>query len=348
MQRLYGKTLAELGEIAQALSFPSYTAKQIAQWLYQHHINHIDEMNNLSKTARDKLKERFTLGLSAPVRVQISKDGTKKYLYSLAGGRFIEAAYIPDNDRGTLCVSSQMGCKMGCLFCMTGKQGFQANLTVNEILNQIRCLPEWHELTNIVFMGMGEPLDNIDNLMKSHEILTSDWGYARSPKRITVSTIGIIPTMKTFLENSHCHLAVSLHSPFNEERKKLMPVENVYPINEIVQLLKNYDWTGQRRLSFEYIMFKGLNDSLTHARALLKLLNGLNCRLNLICFHAIPGSTLEPSTNETIHSFKDFLNSKNLLTTIRASRGEDIFAACGLLSTKELIQQKNIGNSIGD
>jgi len=231
---------------------------------------------------------------------------------------------------------------------MTGKQGFQANLTVNEILNQIRCLPEWHELTNIVFMGMGEPLDNIDNLMKSLEILTSDWGYARSPKRITVSTIGIIPTMKTFLENSHCHLAVSLHSPFNEERKKLMPVENVYPINEIVQLLKNYDWTGQRRLSFEYIMFKGLNDSLTHARALLKLLNGLNCRLNLICFHAIPGSTLEPSTNETIHSFKDFLNSKNLLTTIRASRGEDIFAACGLLSTKELIQQKNIGNSIGD
>ena len=225
MQRLYGKTLAELGEIAQALSFPSYTAKQIAQWLYQHHINHIDEMNNLSKTARDKLKERFTLGLSAPVRVQISKDGTKKYLYSLAGGRFIEAAYIPDNDRGTLCVSSQMGCKMGCLFCMTGKQGFQANLTVNEILNQIRCLPEWHELTNIVFVGMGEPLDNIDNLMKSLEILTSDWGYARSPKRITVSTIGIIPTMKTFLENSHCHLAVSLHSPFNEERKKLMPVE---------------------------------------------------------------------------------------------------------------------------
>ncbi|KUK56653.1 MAG: putative dual-specificity RNA methyltransferase RlmN, partial [Bacteroidetes bacterium 38_7] len=243
-------------------------------------------MSNLSRVTRQRLKENFTIGLSSPVKVQISKDGTKKYLFETNEQRFIETAYIPDKDRVTLCISSQVGCKMGCLFCMTGKQGFQANLNANEILNQIRSLPEFHELTNIVFMGMGEPLDNIDNLMKSLEILTSEWGYAWSSKRITVSSIGLLPALMTFLDNSRCHLAISLHSPFDEERRQLMPIQKVYPINEIIQLLRTYDWSGQRRLSFEYIMLKGLNDSLAHAKALLKLLNGLNCRLNLIRFHS--------------------------------------------------------------
>jgi 23S rRNA (adenine2503-C2)-methyltransferase len=341
MQALYGKTLVELEEICQHLSFPSYTAKQIAQWLYYHHISQIDQMSNLSRVTRQRLKENFTIGLSSPVKVQISKDGTKKYLFETNEQRFIETAYIPDKDRVTLCISSQVGCKMGCLFCMTGKQGFQANLNANEILNQIRSIPEFHELTNIVFMGMGEPLDNIDNLMKSLEILTSEWGYAWSSKRITVSSIGLLPALKTFLDNSRCHLAISLHSPFDEERRHLMPIQKVYPINEIIQLLRTYDWSGQRRLSFEYIMLKGLNDSLAHAKALLKLLNGLNCRLNLIRFHSFDDTQLESSTDETMHLFKDYLNSKNLLTTIRASRGQDISAACGLLSTKELIQQEN-------
>jgi 23S rRNA (adenine2503-C2)-methyltransferase len=340
MQALYGKTLNELEEICQYLSFPSYTAKQIAQWLYHHHINQIDQMSNLSRATRQRLKENFTIGLSSPVKVQISKDGTKKYLFETNEQRFIETAYIPDKDRVTLCISSQVGCKMGCLFCMTGKQGFQANLNANEILNQIRSLPEFHELTNIVFMGMGEPLDNIDNLMKSLEILTSEWGYAWGPKRITISSIGLLPALKTFLDNSRCHLAISLHSPFDEERRQLMPIQKVYPINEIIQLLRKYDWSGQRRLSFEYIMLKGLNDSLAHAKALLKLLNGLNCRLNLIRFHSFEDTPLESSTDETIHLFKNYLNSKNLLTTIRASRGQDISAACGLLSTKELMQQE--------
>jgi 23S rRNA (adenine2503-C2)-methyltransferase len=256
-------------------------------------------------------------------------------------GRFIEAAYIPELKRSTLCISSQVGCKMGCLFCMTGKQGFQANLGVDEILNQVQLLPERELLTNIVFMGMGEPMDNISNILKSTEIMTSEYGYAWSPKRITVSTIGIIPAMQQFLEKSRCHIAISMHTPFDDERSKLMPVENVYPIREVINTLRNYDFSGQRRVSIEYIMFSGLNDTSRHVNELARLLNGLKCRINLIRFHPIPDSPLRGSDDITIKQFMDRLNKKGITTTLRASRGLDIGAACGLLSTKEMIR-KNV------
>ena len=202
---LFGKTLSQLQQIVAVLALPKFTAKQIATWLYKSNIESIDEMSNLSKVARIKLSELYEFGLVKPLTVSKSVDGTKKYLFKVGDSMFIEAALIPEESRATLCVSSQVGCKMGCKFCATGKQGFQAQLTSNEILNQLRSIPEFEDITNIVYMGMGEPLDNLDNLMDSLEVLTSDWGYAWSPKRITVSSIGVVPAMKHFVEHSNCH-----------------------------------------------------------------------------------------------------------------------------------------------
>jgi 23S rRNA (adenine2503-C2)-methyltransferase len=270
-----------------------------------------------------------------------SSDGTKKYLFPASGTKFIETAMIPESDRITVCVSSQVGCKMGCLFCMTGKQGFQGQLTAGEIVNQVRSIAEAGSVTNIVYMGMGEPFDNLDEVLRSLDILTSPWGYAMSPRRITVSTIGIIPGMITFLEKSEAHLAVSLHTPFDDERRSLMPVQVAYPIGEVISEIRNWDMGRQRRVSFEYIMFKGLNDTPRHINELCRMLNGLKCRINLIRFHPVPGTPLKGSTDETIFTFKDKLNDRGILTTIRASRGQDIYAACGLLSTRELIKKSD-------
>jgi 23S rRNA (adenine2503-C2)-methyltransferase len=338
---LFGKTLSELKEIVAKLGFPGFTAAQIADWLYKKDIHTIEEMSNLSKKVRDTLSENFDFGLTDHSKVQVSVDGTKKYLFPTQNNKFIEAAYIPEETRSTLCVSSQVGCKMGCLFCMTGKQGFQSNLTAGEIVNQVRNLPERENLTNIVYMGMGEPLDNLDELMKSLEIFTSDWGFAWSPKRITVSTIGIVPAMKTFLENSQCHLAVSMHTPFDEERKKLMPIQTVYPLQEVIETIRAFDFGKQRRVSFEYIMFDGINDTPRHVKEMARILNGIRCRVNLIRFHPIPNTPLLGSSEEAIEKFMVGLNAKGIRTTIRASRGLDIYAACGLLSTKELVKSQN-------
>ena len=334
-QALFGKTLDELKDVVSELQLPAFTSKQIADWLYKKNITDINEMSNLSKKTRQLLEEKYEIGLTPPINVQTSADGTKKYLFT-ADGHFIEAAYIPEQKRHTLCVSSQAGCKMNCLFCMTGKQGFQGNLTVNQILNQIRSIPEHEQLTNLVYMGMGEPLDNLEPVMKSLEILTADWGYGWSPKRITVSTIGIVPAMKHFMENSRCHLAVSLHTPFEEERRKLMPVSSKYSIQDILDEIRKHDLGRQRRVSFEYIVFKGLNDTPRHVKELARILNGIRCRINLIRFHKIPGTDLETTDEQRLLEFREELNAKGITATIRASRGQDIDAACGLLSTKEL------------
>ena len=333
---LFGKTLEELKALSQTHGLPSFTGKQLAEWLYKKEVASIQEMTNLSKKARALLEEHYTTGIQPPVEVQESVDGTKKYLFQAAGGKFIETAYIPEIKRSTLCLSSQVGCKMGCLFCMTGKQGFQGNLSSGEILNQFRSIPEWREISNIVYMGMGEPLDNLEEVLKSLEVLTSDWGFALSPRRITVSTIGITPAMLQFLDRSRAHLAVSLHTPFDEERRKLMPVQQVYPLKEVLKEIKSWDFGRQRRISFEYILFKGFNDSAAHVNELSRILHGIRCRINLIRFHPIPDTPLESPDEETITLFRDKLNAKGITTTIRASRGQDIWAACGLLSTKKL------------
>ena len=339
-ENLFGKTLDELREIVESLGLPKFVTSQLADWLYKKNIISIDEMTNLSKKARELLNGKFELGLRKPAKVQESVDGTRKYLFATDDLKFVEAAYIPEDDRATLCVSSQVGCKMGCLFCMTGKQGFQGQLTAGEIVNQVHSLPEREKLTNIVYMGMGEPFDNLDEVLKSVEIMTSEWGYAWSPRRITVSTIGIIPAMKTFLEKSEAHLAVSLHSPFEAERRSLMPIEQVYSLPEVLKVIRDFDWGRQRRISFEYIMFKGINDKAAHIKELVRLLGGMRTRLNLIRFHPIPDTPLEGTPDEKIMEFRDELNKRGVFTTIRASRGQDIYAACGMLSTKELVKRQ--------
>ncbi len=336
MDTLFGKTLAELTEIVLRLNLPKFTAKQLADWLYKKDISTIEEMTNLSKKARALLSENFVFGLSAPVKETISKDGTKKYLFQTGENRYVEAAYIPDKDRATLCISCQNGCKMGCKFCNTGLQGFGGNLSVNQILNQIKSLPERNTLTNLVFMGMGEPLDNLENILKALEILTADYGYAMSPHRITLSTVGVLPALKDFLEKSDVHLAVSVHNPFPEERAQIMPIENAQPLEKTIKLIEKYDFRHQRRFSAEYIMIQGFNDSAKHARKLAEILKNIPSRVNLIRYHEHPGSDFKASSEIKIHEFQEILNSRGIITTIRASRGEDIFAACGLLSTKNM------------
>ena len=335
-KHLFGLTLEELKTVSQSLGLPSFTGGQLAEWLYKKEVSSFGEMTNLSLKARALLSENYDAGIIPPVDVQESVDGTKKYLFPALGGKYIETAYIPDGKRSTVCVSSQVGCKMGCLFCMTGKQGFQGNLSSGEILNQYRSIPEWRSITNLVYMGMGEPLDNLEEVLRSLEVLTSDWGFGLSPRRITVSTIGITPAMLEFLNRSNAHLAVSLHTPFDDERRKLMPVQQVYPLKEVLKEIKSWDFGRQRRVSFEYILFKDFNDSPKHVNELSRILHGIRCRVNLIRFHPIPDTPLESPDEETIIAFKEKLNAKGIISTIRASRGQDIWAACGLLSTKKL------------
>ena len=390
MRTLLGKTLDELKEIALELSLPAFTAKQIADWLYKKRVTSIDKMTNLSKSARERLSKEFVIGIDQTLQVVTSQDGTRKYLFkpqsaaeqqSTAGQQStakqqstaerqsateqqstagpqgcasgsIESVIIPDNERKTICVSSQVGCKMACTFCMTGRQGFHGNLTVASILSQFIAVEESQELTNAVFMGMGEPLDNLENVMRAIEVLTADWGFAWSPKRITLSTIGVttqlggrgivwkgveyknVNPLKFFLDNCKVHLAVSLHNPFYEERLALMPAERTFPLEKSLKLIKEYDFTGQRRVSFEYTMFNKVNDSKRHADRLAQLLRGLECRVNLIRFHSIPDSPLESSPMQVIEHFRERLQASGITATIRASRGEDILAACGMLSGK--------------
>ena len=342
-KRLLGLTPTELKAVVGGLGMPAFTARQLSQWLYVKHVKSIDEMTNISKQNRERLNAEYEVGALAPIDCQRSKDGTIKYLFPVETANsqkltaksqlFVETVFIPDHDRATLCVSCQVGCKMNCLFCQTGKQGWQGDLTAADILNQIYALPEIERLTNIVFMGQGEPMDNLDAVLKVCEIMTADWGFAWSPKRITVSSVGVKNKLKRFLDESECHIAISMHSPLHEQRLQLMPAEKAMPLEYTIALLKQYDFTHQRRCSFEYICFGGLNDSPMYGREIAKLLQGLECRVNLIRFHEIPNADLPGSDETRMEALRDYLTHHGITTTIRASRGQDIFAACGLLST---------------
>ena len=317
---LLGKTLPQLQELCAAEGFPRFTAKQLCDWLYKKRVESIDAMTNLSLAQRARLNEMAYIGRETPVRCQVSRDGTKKYLFPV------------EEDRATLCVSCQVGCKMGCRFCVTGQQGFHGNLSAGDILNQLFSIPEYGELTNVVFMGMGEPMDNLDTILAATQTMTSDWGLGWSPKRITVSTVGIVPGLKRFLDESQCHVAVSLHNAVPQERLQMMPVQKAFPLSEVLALLRHYDWSGQRRLSFEYTMFRGLNDDQQHAQKLVDALKGLDCRVNLIRFHESPEAPYKTSMPTAIKVFQDYLNRHGVTCTLRASRGQDIDAACGLLA----------------
>ena len=327
-------TLQQLSELCEREHLPRFAASQIARWLYVSHVDSIDSMTNLSLAVRRTLQERYDMGLTAPLRESISADGTKKYLFATKQGEYIESAYIPDGDRATLCVSSQAGCRMGCKFCATGRQGLQHSLSAGEIINQILSIPDSAKLTNVVFMGMGEPLDNTDEVLRAIDILTAKWGFGWSPTRITLSTAGVAKELPHFLDESKAHLAISLHNPFHDERAEIMPIEKAYPIREVMDILRRYDFTSQRRVSFEYILMEGLNDSPRHIKELCRLLDGVKCRINLIRFHKIPDSPYYSPSEEQMIAFRNTLTAKGIQTTIRTSRGEDIQAACGLLSTK--------------
>lgn len=348
--KLLGKTPAELKAIVTSLGLPAFTAKQIADWMYSKRVHSIDEMTNISKAGREKLSALYEVGAVAPAGMALSSDGTKKYLFPVSCVRksglnayetaqpedfedaAIEAVMIPDADRKTLCVSSQSGCRMGCKFCMTGRQGFHGHLSAADILAQFISIDESQELTNAVFMGMGEPLDNWENVSRAIEVLTADWGFGWSPKRITLSSIGVLPNLRKYLEESRCHLAISLHDPFSDERLSMMPVQKAYPIDEVISMIRQYDFTGQRRVSFEYTMFAGFNDTKRHEDGLIRLLRGLECRVNLIRFHQIPDFPYKTSSDSIMEAFRDRLSAHGLTCTIRSSRGEDILAACGMLA----------------
>lgn len=333
-KKLLGMTLCELKAVATEVGLPTFAAKQIMQWLYNKRVRSIDEMTNLSLKSRAILAEHYTIGCVPPSDVQQSIDGTAKYLFPTENGQQVECVFIPDGDRATLCVSCQAGCRMGCRFCMTGRQEFGGNLSTADILNQVYSVPGNEQLTNIVFMGQGEPMDNLDAVLKATELLTNPDGWAWSPKRITVSTVGVRKGVERFLLESNCHLAVSLHNPFPEERLAMMPAEKAYGLEELMTLLKRQDWSHQRRLSFEYIVFGGLNDSERHAKELVRLLAPIECRVNLIRFHQIPDTPYKGATEEKMVWLRDYLTKHGVTTTIRASRGQDIYAACGLLHAK--------------
>ena len=341
-EKLLGMSLQELKQAAAGCGLKPFVGAQLADWLYAKRVRDWDRMVNVSKAAREALAAKYDLGVSAPVGTAVSTDGTKKYLFEVGPGKYIESVMIPEEDRKTLCVSSQAGCKMGCKFCMTGRGGFHGQLDAADILNQFISIDESEELSNAVFMGMGEPLDNYDAVARAIEVLTAPWGFAWSPKRITLSTIGVLPTLKRFLDEQRCHLAVSLHNPFPEERLEMMPAQKAWDIREVLGLIRQYDFSGQRRVSFEYTMFAGFNDDKRHADALVRLFSGLECRVNLIRFHRIPDFPYETSPDVVMERFRDRLSAHGVTTTIRSSRGEDILAACGLLAG----QHKN--NNLND
>ena len=334
---LLGKTLEELQEVALAVGLKKFAGKQLANWLYVKRVTSFDEMTNISLSAREQLKQSYRIGRHMPIAHVESKDGTKKYLFQV-GNQYVESVYIPDAERATLCVSTQAGCKMGCKFCMTGTLGFQGHLSAADILNQIFYFDLASDnqsidgaLTNVVYMGEGEPMDNLDAVLRSLHVLTKEWGCAWSPKRITVSSVGYMPGLKRFLNESECHLAISLHNPFGAERQEVMPIEKRYHLTEVIDLLKQYDWTHQRRISFEYICWYNQNDTIRHAKELLRLLKGLPCRINLIRFHAGVDATFPGSNEGQMEWLRDYLTAGGITTTIRRSRGEDILAACGML-----------------
>ena len=336
-EKLLGMSLQELKQAAAVCGLKPFVGAQLADWLYAKRVRDWDRMVNVSKAAREALAAKYDLGISAPVGSAVSIDGTKKYLFEVGPGKYIESVMIPDEDRKTLCVSSQAGCKMGCKFCMTGRGGFHGQLDAADILNQFISIDESEELSNAVFMGMGEPLDNYDAVARAIEVLTAPWGFAWSPKRITLSTIGVLPTLKRFLDEQRCHLAVSLHNPFPEERLEMMPAQKAWDIREVLALIRQYDFSGQRRVSFEYTMFAGFNDDKRHADALIRLLRGLECRVNLIRFHQIPDFPYACSPDASMEAFRDRLNNHQILCTIRSSRGEDILAACGMLAGQHAV-----------
>jgi 23S rRNA (adenine2503-C2)-methyltransferase len=331
---LYGLSLDALQDIATRLGLETYRATQLAEWLYRHEVSRISEMTNLPLGIRDALERGFEIRKLRPSGEQRSRDGSSKYLFEKPGtplARF-ETVAIPDADRMTICVSTQSGCRMGCRFCHTATAGFGGQLGPDEILSQIRCIPESAQLTHLVFMGMGEPLDNPEAVLPCLKILNSRWGYNLGAGRVTVSTIGVLPALEHLLEQSRCRIALSVHSPFPDERKVLIPAEARYPVRDVIDLLKAHTTSDSRRVSLEYIVFDRFNDTPRHAAALAGLIRNTTFRVNLISYAPRTDAPWRAASRRSIEAFQKALLAQGVSVTIRKSRGADISAACGMLA----------------
>jgi 23S rRNA (adenine2503-C2)-methyltransferase len=332
-------TLEELEAVVIAVGERRFRGAQLAGWLYDRGARSFDQMTNVPAALRHNLDERFMIGPLPPTTVSRSTDGTRKLLLTLSDGEQIETVIIPTSGRVTLCLSSQVGCAMGCEFCATARMGLHRNLGVAEILSQIfaarAALAGGEELTNYVFMGMGEPLANYPRLSRTLETMISDWGMGISPRRITVSTVGLVPTMERLLTEFQVNLAVSLHATTDETRDRIAPLNRRYPIADLLGACRELPLQRRRRITFEYVMLDGVNDSPEDARRLVKLLAPIRAKVNLICFNPFAGAPFRASLRSRVEDFQAILHQGNLTATIRESRGQDIAAACGQLYAEQ-------------
>lgn len=329
--------LQEIQEWLVRQGEPPYRAKQLTRWIYTEHVLDFESMTDLSKTIRSKLAQQFCITDAKIVQQRQHADGTTKFGIALEDGQPVETVYLPRDKRKTLCISSQAGCALGCKFCATGTLGIIRNLSSGEIISQLilaRRYVDFMEHGNIVFMGMGEPLMNTVNVMKAITALTSDWGFGWSPRRITVSTAGIVPEIRRLGQaRLGINLAVSLNAPDDRTRSRLMPINRKYPLKTLMNVLKDYPLqSGQQKITYEYILLRGINDSEDHARKLMKLLPKKRSKINLIPFNAIDGTRFHPSDPEKMVQFQNILSDSGYLVRIRKSQGQDIDAACGQLA----------------
>lgn len=332
---LRGLTCIEMIEFLTGLGKERFRSKQLMSWMYKKQVADFSLMTDLSKNLREELEQRAFISEWAPEKEEISTDGTRKFLFRLMDGESIETVLIPmESGRSTLCISSQVGCAMQCDFCLTGKYGLQRNLTTAEIVNQVCAVRREHHINNIVVMGMGEPLQNLDNMVNALEIFYDSAGMDYSSRKITLSTCGLVPQMHELARRINVNLAVSLNASSDEVRNRLMPVNKRYPLRELIQACRDFPLHGKRRITFEYILIRDLNDSIADARRLVKLLHGVKAKVNLIPFNEHAGSDYKSPTEQSINEFQSFLLQRNLVAIRRASKGQDISAACGQLKGK--------------
>ncbi len=330
---LCGLTAGEICRIIEPGGFNQNHSLAITNLIYRKGQADFSGTHKISGKLKNYLDDIAQPGLFSPDLSQVSGDGTTRYLFRSSDGKQYETVFIPDNKRNTICISTQSGCRMGCPFCMTGKYGFHGNLSAGEIVNQILSIPPARKITHVVFMGMGEPMDNLENVLKACNIITAEWGIAIGKKNVTVSTVGMTGPVKEFLERSECNLTLSLYSPFSEERRKVVPAEKAFPVKEIISLMKNYPVKKGRRLSIAYVMISGVNDTDHHLNELTTLLKGSSVRVNLLPYHPVTGNDNCSSSCERMLFFKHKLVNSGIPASVRRSRGADISAACGLLAS---------------
>lgn len=333
VRSLSGLTVEEIFQLIEPSGFKLSHAHSIANSIYKKRVNDIHDIRQIPNKLRNLLVERHGIGNFPPVASEISADRSVKYLFRSADGKMFETVYIPEGKRNTVCVSSQSGCRMGCSFCVTAGYGFHGNLSAAEIVNQVISIPCAGKVTHVVLMGMGEPMDNLQNVLKACEILRSEWGCSISRRNITVSTVGMTPEVEQFLANSECNVALSLFSPFHEERIKLVPAERIYPVKDILEMLRSFPVRKKRRLTVAYMMIRGLNDTGRHLESLISMLAGSDIRVNLLPYHKSSNDLNDPSSTERMMFFKHNLVMAGISASIRRSRGTDISAACGMLAS---------------